>query len=290
MNRNRAVFTSFAAISLALAAPVKAAQKDAALSDLRVQDLLWRQVESREGETLGGISDVLVQLPSGRLMFLAIDPAALFQPPKIVPPGALSGVEQDPASPVRLEIAKERWLFAPMVDWDGVGIIDNTAEGSKVYAFYQQAWRDPDPSRPPGLSAVGSTDQRRPARYVSLNDLLGNRVVANSRQHVGYIRDFVLDWEGLRATHALISPQFVPPQSSGAEWFAVPITFLTPPRFGDAIVVNSDLAAFRNAAQWRPETGSTDRTSILRYPAPPQISLPVNPQPPTDHANSRQDN
>jgi hypothetical protein len=97
------------------------------------------------------------------------------------------------------------------------------------------------------------------------------RVVTNGNEHVGYIRDFILDWPGKRATHALISPRITQPRRPDQMWFAVPVAVLSPALTSDALTVNTDLGALRRA---RPVTQEKGRpadagVTIYRYPVPP---------------------
>lgn len=236
-------------------------------SALRLDDFLWRELQDREDRTLGSVSDVLVQMPSGRIVFVAVVPAEFFERPKAVPPGALA-VPEDREAPIRLDITKERWIDAPRLDWDSVLVIKNTREGSEIYGYYQQPWREPEPLPPWGVEAVAPrANGSPPERYVSLKKLLLDRVVTPAWEQAGYVRDFLLDWPARRATHALVSPRFTPLASEQEAWFAVPVPLLNPPVEGDALIVNSDVEAFRDAP--RLARGKAPRTmmEIYRYPA-----------------------
>lgn len=236
-------------------------------SALRLDDFLWRELQDREGETLGSVSDVLVQMPSGRMVFVAVVPSAFFERPKAVPPGALA-VPEDRESPIRLDISKERWVDAPRLDWESALVIKNTREGSEIYGYYQQPWREPDPLPPWGVEAVVPSESGAlPERYVSLKELLLDRVATPAWQQVGYVRDFLLDWPARRATHALVSPRFTPVASEQEAWFAVPVPLLNPPVEGDALIVNNGIEAFRRAPRLARGKTPENLTEIYRYPA-----------------------
>lgn len=259
---------SFVAVTCLLWALPLANASDAA--GLRLDQVLWRPVQNRQGESLGGLSDVLVQMPSGRIAFVAVDPDELFERPKVMPPSALVIPRGDGA--LQLDLAKDRWIFAPRLDWDAELVIQNTADGREIYGFYQQAWHEPDEAPSWGMTVVAQPgDTQAPVRYVSLKNLLLERVVTNGKEHVGYIRDFVLDWTGKRATYALISPQITQPGRPEQMWFAVPVFLLSPALKSDALTVNTSLGALRRATPVTAEKGlSADAgASIRRYPVPP---------------------
>jgi hypothetical protein len=237
---------------------------------LRLDDILWREVRNVQGEVLGGVSDLLVQMPSGRLVFVAVDPSELFERPKAVPPASLR-LPQSEDAPLVLDISKGGWLEAPRLDWDGALVIKNTEEGGRIYGYYQQAWREPDPGPPWGMPVVAPSEGAKPpARYVSLKNLLLQRVETNGREHAGYIQGFLIDWSAKRATHALVSSQFTPLAQSDANWFAIPTPLLNPSLEDEGIMVNSGIDAFRTAPNW-PGSGNSrppEIATIYRYPVP----------------------
>lgn len=246
-------------------------------SALRLDDLLWREVQNLQGEQLGALSDVLVQMPSGRIVFATVDPAAFFERPKAVPPPALR-LPETRAQPLQVDISMKRWLAAPVLDWDAARVIKNTREGGRIYGYYQQTWREPDPTPPWGMNVTASMDDGTggDARYVSLKQLLLERVVTNGGQQVGYVNGFVIDWTDMRATHALISPRFRSTGGSPERSFAVPVALLNPPIEEDAITVNSSTEAFRDAPSWPGEAKGPIReaTTVYRYPPSESAGAP----------------
>lgn len=244
----------------------------AAASLTPLDDVLWHEVQNRQGDELGAVSDVLAQMPSGRLVFVAIDPTDLFARPKVVPPSAVKH-PKDRATPLELNITSDRWLNAPQLDWNAELVIKNTAAGGKIYGYYQQAWREPDPEAPWGMQVVAPTAGTPPAqRYVSLKRLLLNRVETHDRRQAGYVRDFLIDWSANHATHALVSPRFLPRKGPDAHWYAIPISLLAPAIDGETIMVNCDSETLRGATAW-PERGSSTpgEATIYRYPAPSPV-------------------
>jgi hypothetical protein len=261
----------FVAACAALARPLPAAEQRGAEpappSPVGLEEILWRPVQDRSGGELGGLSDVLVEMPAGRVVYLAIDSSQLFDHPKAVPPGAVMLPPQSDA-PFQLEISRDRWIAAPRLDWEGSLIIAHTDEGERIYGYYQQAWRAPELRAAWGAVVVPSTSPP-PARYVSLKGLLLNRVVINGREQAGYIRDFLIDWSGRRVTHAIVSPQFTPLAQPGSSRFAVPMPLLEPPAQDGSIPIRSTMAAFQRAPAWPAETSRalSDTSTVFRFPA-----------------------
>jgi sporulation protein YlmC with PRC-barrel domain len=236
-----------------------------------VRGVLWRAVENRQDEMLGGVSDVLVQMPSGRIVFVAVDPSELFERPKAVPPRALT-LPRQADSALQLNLSKDHWISAPRLDWDAALVIKKTEEGGRIYGFYQQEWVSPDPDAPWGMTVVASPNGTAPvARYVSLKRLLLNRIVTPAGQPAGFVRDFLLNWREGRAIYALVSPTFTPLAREDQKWFAVPLQLLSPRVEDDSLEVNSNIDAFRRARPLRKAADAPAATAgeIHLYPATP---------------------
>ncbi|ACB76620.1 hypothetical protein [Opitutus terrae] len=240
-----------------------------ALTALPLEKLLWRDVRNPQGKSLGIVNDVLAHMPSGRIIYLSILPARLYGRPKVVPPGVVT-VPDDPRAPLQIDITEERWIEAPVIDWNNVMVVKPTDQGAQVYAFYEQSWLEPPPGvdGPVDLSAK-VPDPSKAERYVALKPLLLERVTSQKNEQTGYLSGFLIDWPAHRVTHALVSPRFPPVPKPDEQWFAVPLALLTPPNPEETIVVQADTAAFNQApvvpASDRLPAGDTPR--IYRYPA-----------------------
>jgi sporulation protein YlmC with PRC-barrel domain len=234
---------------------------------LRLEDYLWRSVQNKKGESLGSVNDVLVHLPSGRIVFVSVLPNRLFDRPKAVPPTALT-VSPGRHGPLVADISIDWWINAPIVDWSEALVLDLTEQGGKVHAYYQQAWLEPPPGFDWSIDRAVSPEQRANLpRFVSLRKLEHERLQTGDAEQVGYVYDFLLDWENRRATHALVSPERAPVEQPRETWFAVPVALIGPAKDYDALPVNREMDAFRIAAT--PSDNripSADAGHIYRYP------------------------
>ncbi len=261
--------TSFTTAALLQAAPPRPPD--------RFAEIMSRDVRNAQGEELGSVGDLLVQMPSGRIVFVAVDPMELFERPKVVPPGALKPPASE-AETLVVDISKDRWIEAPRLDWNSALVIDHTDEGGRIYGYYQEHWRQPERGGHWNMTVVAPAPGAPPVRrYASLKQLMLERVETSGKAQVGYLRDFLVDWAGRRVTHALVSPRFTPRPGPEPEWYAVPVVLLVPPVESDAVGVNSGLEAFRLAPVWPgPDDPRPETTTIYRYTAP---EPPANPRP-----------
>lgn len=240
---------------------------------MRLEEFLWRPVQNKEGEQLGTVNDVLVQLPSGRIVFVSVLPNRLFGRPKAVPPAALTG-PAGPDAPFVVDLSIDRWINAPIVDWSEALVLDLTEQGGKVYAYYQQPWLEPPPGYDWSIDrAVPPERQAELPRFVSLKKLEYERLQTGDAEQVGYVYDFLLDWGDRRVTHALVSPERAPVGQPGETWFAVPVALIGPAEDYDALTVNRKMNAF-SAATAPPgnRPPPADHVQIYRYRMPGSTS------------------
>jgi sporulation protein YlmC with PRC-barrel domain len=241
---------------------------------VQLDDFLWREVQNVEGVTLGSVSDVLVHLPTGRIVFVSVHPTELFGRPKALPPDAIAFGES-PNATLRVDLSEERWRETPELEWNAARVIKHGTDGPQVVGYYQQQWAKPAPEAAaegdenavvaaPTEPGTGEAEQ-----YVSLSELVLDRVLTPATEQPGFVRDFVLDWSAGRATYALISSTFTPTPEPEETWFAIPTALLAPPLETEAITVLSNEETFRSAQQ-APEIAALpeeNRTQIYLYPA-----------------------
>ncbi len=223
---------------------------------IQVRDIVWHEVESRDGTRLGAISDLLVDMPSGRVLFAAIEPADLFHWPKAVPASAIDVAAQ---GTIRLKLSLDDWVHAPVLSPDGRRIEQNGRSGVELRGAYETDWSAAAAKTLRGLEVVAPSPGRPPvARFVSLLSLMGTPVLDVNRRPLGAIGGFLINWNARRAMYALVAND----SGSLASWvrsgYAIPTVMLTPPGAGTTIVVNAGPAALQRApllsaqnANWR---------------------------------------
>ena len=247
----------------------RAASESAPPTALRLADFLWRDVQNQQGEPLGATSDVLVEMPSGRIVFVLIKPRQIYAEPRAVPPGSLSAPTSDDSA-LKLDISLDEWINAPRIDWDPKVIAKYTEKGAEIYGFYNQNWLQTAPgAEAPGVNVVaGKKDDKQPVRFVSLNNLVMHRVASPAWETAGFVRGFLLDWNSHRATHALVSRVFDPLPVPNDSWFAIPVSLLNPPVEQDALTIDTNEQAFANARTVSAESDLpiSNTTDIFQFP------------------------
>lgn len=103
----------------------------------KLSKLKGASVQSQEGEDLGEIEEIAVDLESGEVSFILIsaDGSQDWHP---VPPGALevSGSGED--LQVELSLDQQSWEDAPTISREEVAQLDS--QGQEIYGFYGEEW------------------------------------------------------------------------------------------------------------------------------------------------------
>jgi sporulation protein YlmC with PRC-barrel domain len=223
--------------------------------------VLFHDVLDQHHEKIGAVTDLLVTMPSGQVLFVAVTPADLFKRPKAVPLDALA-----PASNGSLELRMtlDKWLDAPRVAWNGQWVEQLTPGGSRLLARYAVGWAA---DRPLPEAARFAATVAIP-NYVSMRDLLGETVVDAQRQTVGGVGDFLVDWNTRRAVYAVVSPQANGlAEMAVANGFAIPTPMLTPPSTAGTMTVNITPEIARRAPLLSFRNGAPNPQQIFRYQA-----------------------
>lgn len=212
---------------------------------VRAEQILWHPVEDQNHRTVGSVSDLLVEMPSGRVLFAAITPSELFEFARAVPPTALT---RESNGTLRLNLSDDAWEQAPRLSPNGRKIEQFTRNGVQLRGHYEPAWAPPQPQPSRGLEVIATTPGRPPVpRYVSLEELMNTPVKDLNSQELGAVGGFLVDWDDHRVMYALITRNGDALFASIANAWAVPMTALAPPLGGSAAVVNAPPDAFRRA-------------------------------------------
>lgn len=119
-------------------------EKTLALSDrgqgktLKATDLMEKQVENQDGEKLGTVEDLIVDVDSGELEFVVVSSGGILGiggDLRAVPPGELSEQGEDR---LVLDISSDRWEEAPTIERDEIARLGEEQQSEEIRSFYQQ--------------------------------------------------------------------------------------------------------------------------------------------------------
>lgn len=199
------------------------------------------RVENLQGDRLGTLSDLLVDLETGEVAFVLVQEgffgvAGELRP---VPPGAFEvrategvlglgeGLE------LVLDVTDTRWEDGPSIARDQIAQLDEETQGREIYDFYGQDWderqvprADPrrDRERQPESrvgAATGLTDEPMPheeredpaelevseaSRFHLATDLMDKEIIGRQEEEVGKIDDLLIDLQGGNVTFVVLRP------------------------------------------------------------------------------------
>jgi sporulation protein YlmC with PRC-barrel domain len=251
------------------AAAAAAPAPNAALSQsMPLQELLWREVKTTDGQSVGTVSDVLCHLPSGQIAYVAIDPSDLYERPRVVAPETLS-VPADRNQPVQVKMTINEWLNSPRLDWSGLEVTQRSDSGENIKGVYQKEWVPPRPTSIATKKTPAEISAALPASsgpsFVALSRFHLKRVSVPGWDSEGFLNGFLLDWKAKRVTHALVSTEFAPISGPEKPWYAFPVALLTPPNDQEFIGVNTNEQAVASAQRVPGGLLRSDLQSIYQF-------------------------
>jgi sporulation protein YlmC with PRC-barrel domain len=251
------------------AATAAGSKVDAAeTQSMPLQQLLWRDVRTSDGQSVGTVRDVLCHLPSGQIVYVAIDPSALYERPRVVAPDTLS-VPADRNQPVQIKMTNNEWLNTPRLDWSGLEVTQWSGSGENIKGVYQREWI---PARPTSVATKKTSAEISAAlpastgpSFVALRQFHLKRVSVPGWDAEGFLNGFLLDWKAKRVTHALVSTEFAPISAPDKPWYAFPVALLTPPNEQEFLGINSSEEAIAKAQRVPGDRLRSDLQSIYQF-------------------------
>jgi sporulation protein YlmC with PRC-barrel domain len=202
------------------------------LSQARLaSDLRGRDVYDAQGEKIGSVADVIVDINSGRAPYALVSSGGVLgmgARDRAVPLGALkSRVSDGKPDGYSLNVSKERWAQAPTLERKRLSALENEIHGRNLHNVYGQTWtadvREPETANPssPGANPPdrgrkeadaktgdlrGASGTREPDAHargqqlVLASELTGKAlVIRTADREAGSIDEIVLAREGTRA-------------------------------------------------------------------------------------------
>jgi len=175
----------------------------------RLSQLRGKKVEDLDGQKLGVIRDLIIDLKSGQVNYVIVGTGGVVgvgSKAKIVPSQDLSAATAKKRT-VALNVPKSRWKYAPAFKKRDLATLADPANALQIRRFYARSADDfraaeraptgskpagPAPTNPDG-APVGKT--RAPVLHLA-SILLGKPVLNRQQESLGEITDLVVDLSG----------------------------------------------------------------------------------------------
>lgn len=202
MMKMKRLFTIGTVAGFGFAAALSAQQQPAPDQHQQLQklgELKGAQVKSLQGEELGQLEDLAVNLENGEAAFAIVSSGGFlgiggdWHP---VPAEALqvSGGGEEPE--LQLNIDKEQWEQAPTIEREEIAELDQ--QGEQIYEYYAQDWQAHEQQH--HQTEVGGSIQLA-------SDLDGATVHGQNQEEIGRINDLLVDLQQAQLSFVLLQPQ-----------------------------------------------------------------------------------
>ncbi|MDB6016018.1 MAG: antigen [Pedosphaera sp.] len=231
--------------------------------------LLGKRVESTAGNKLGSVSDLIIDIRSGRVAYVIISSGGFIgigRQQKVVPPGAMS-LATTKRNTVSLDVTLDRWKSAPIFNRATMARLGNPAPARQIYQYYQQS--------APIAETQSSTSPPDRRNHLELASRLRGKAVVDRQGHeIGTISDLLVDLGSPKGAFAILKPgPFITVSNKQAmdQLFAVPINYLNPDGQSDRAILESTPTQFQQAqplkaGDWDTPVGaSASVPKIYRY-------------------------
>jgi len=199
----------------------------------RFRDCRGMTVENVDGEKLGTINDLIMEMQSGRPAYVVVKSGGFGRQRFVIVPAPAIALGTVKAGIAGVDLTRGEWKRAPEFSRMDLPTLSQPEKERQIAGFYEQARKNLSRGNSSNrqeseLSSTGRvTDQingRGPnGRYQMGNDLIGKEVVARQKVQIGNISDVVVDLAGGKPSFAIISAKRL---SETGERFAVPLRLL----------------------------------------------------------------
>jgi sporulation protein YlmC with PRC-barrel domain len=139
----------------------RATEKHASISAHKASDLKGSRVQSSDGERLGTVDDLAINLQDGEVSYIIVSSGGFLgiggdlHP---VPPEAVQVRQVDNGLELVLKVTEQQWENAPTVERDQIAQLGEQTHGQQIHQFYGQEYGQ----RQQGQIQFGAPDEERP--------------------------------------------------------------------------------------------------------------------------------
>jgi sporulation protein YlmC with PRC-barrel domain len=231
----------------------------------RFRDLQGMKVQNVDGERIGTLTDLVIDLPSGVPGFVIVRSGRFVGHRTVIVPMSAIALRTAKAGIAAVDVSKRKWRSAPEFSRKDMERIGQPGNARQIAQFYSRAENIPLVSRNTDVkngtvSSTGREDQPIRPKYHLASELIGNEVIGRQQREVGTISDLLVDAAGMKPTFATVGAERRDAQ------FAVPLQMLRsiPDR---KFVISANRQDFERAAPFaeRVNSAAGGGNEIFRY-------------------------
>jgi sporulation protein YlmC with PRC-barrel domain len=251
-----------------ISAPAAWAQTNAISLPLKARQLTGLKVENSDGQRVGTVRNLVVDIKTGRLRYVVIASGGFLgvrSTLKLAPAWAMSNATAK-RGVLAVSATATQWSHAPVFKWSSLASLGEPNRAREIALDFQRASIGAFNAPTNSLTTTGreaATNSPAPElRFAS--DVIGLRVVNQKQEKIGEVTDLLVSFGAPRPSFAIIS--------SGRLFhreheYAVPLRGLRSSGDDGKLVLNADAAALQQAAPFNQQAwdarGRND--GIYRY-------------------------
>lgn len=240
------------------------------------RDFQGMKVENVDGQKLGTINDLIIEVTSGRPAYVIVKSGGFGIGHRrfVIVPASGIAFRTAKVGIAAVNLTKDQWKRAPEFSRKDLASLDRPQRNRELSQFYKLAGESSStPAAIPGqeasLISTGRADQTvssgRHKRYELANDLISSQVIGRQQIVIGKVSDVLVDITAPKPAFAVVATDR--PSETGAH-FAVPMRMLgiLPNR---SVALNADRQNFDQARPFRDSDAQNSPRSkdgeIYRY-------------------------
>jgi sporulation protein YlmC with PRC-barrel domain len=231
-------------------------------------------VENVDGEKIGTIKDLIVEVHSGRPEYVILRSGGFMGRGRliIVPISAIA-MRTTKVGIAAIDITRRQWKHAPEFSKKDLPLLGQTTKAREIALFYEQSPRvanitGEQRNRLRSTGRAGEDQTNSPTEYGRFrlgNDLVGNEVLGRQHVRIGEITDLLVDFTATRPAYAIVAANRI---SAVGGRFAVPLQLLRLMP-GQKVLVKAEPQDFEHAKPFRPSdsqnSDGSEGNEIYRY-------------------------
>lgn len=270
---------------------------------MTAKDLMGKNVETKFGDKIGSVKDLVVDVRSGRVDYVIVSSggvAGIGSQEKAVPPSALS-TQTTKRNTLSLDMKEDGWKSAPNFDKSQLASLGDQTQMQQIYKYYQKqppVMASQPPATPaPSPTGRASGTQVQAGNLQLASDLIGKEIVDRQGQEIGKVSDLLVDVNGTKEVFAVLKPGSKIQELNrepGKQIYAVPVSsFNLNSGEKDKVVTQLSFDQFQQArpfdrASW-PESGATTGTGNVFLFQPDQFYASDRSTQPDNTGRNRRD-
>jgi sporulation protein YlmC with PRC-barrel domain len=265
----RALFAFPLLLTLAWAV-LGAAQTNPFFTPLKAGQMTGMKVEDIDGEKIGTVRNLVVDMRSGELKYAIIGSGGILgvHPTLRLAPSRIMSAATAKRATLAINVTADRWKGAPTFKSSSLATLAEPERAREIASYFNpmQVSTPEEASHPLATTGHASGEATNSPKLKLASDVLGMRVVNAKQEKIGEVLDLLVSFERPRTAYAIITTgRFL----RHGRQYAVPLRNLSFTDEGSKLFLNATATAWQQAPtfDWRDwdSAATNGANAIFRY-------------------------